>query len=342
MLDNSGNIITTGTFTDSLNVGTATVYAGNGSANSGYVLKLSPAGNAIWAHGGKDGGDGFSVAVDQNDNVYYGYSYRDFNTSYVFSADVVKYSSGGTQLWLTTLNGAEQTEIVTDNANTPYVAAHLRDTSMLGTTSYTPTGSEEVAVMKMDAAAGTINWIKNFEGAPGFGGSNFLTSIGYSSSLGVVVNAYGHIDMNSTSYTSDQLFSFDANGNLNWATTAPGNVIQDMWIDQSDLYFTGHESVSSSNHDIYTSRMSQVTTGIHSFSGEELTFYPNPSSGWITVEPNSMGTAIELEIFNGLGEKVSSLPVAGKTRVSLSLEPGIYFVQWTVSDKRVAKKLVIE
>jgi hypothetical protein len=342
-LDHSGNVITCGTFTDSLAINGTALYAGSGSTNMGYMLKLDPAGNLLWAKPGKDRGDGFSIAVDQNDNVYYGYSYRDFSRPYVFSADVVKYTAGGSQTWLTTLDGVEGTAITTDNTNAPYIAAHLRDTAMLGTTSYTPNAYEEVALIKMDASTGNSLWIKNFAGTPGISGSNFITTAGYSSSLGVVLYAYGDITINGTPYSGDQLFSFDNNGNINWAISGPPASVVDMWVDQSDLYFAGYKSISSGNSDIYTARMNQAATRINSFTAKSgIEFYPNPSNGQVIIDPSGENSPVRIGIYNSCGQKVNELTVDKKTKVSLPLAPGIYFMQWNSQEGTFSRKLVIE
>lgn len=344
LVDHSGDIITCGTFTDSLAINGTVLYAGTDSDHKGYLLKLNAAGNLLWAKPGKDAaGDGFSIATDLSDNVYYGYSYRDYSTSYIFSADVIKYTSGGSQLWLTTLKGVEQTAITADNTNAPYVAAHLRDTAMLGTTSYTPNADEEVALIKMDASTGNPVWIKNFVGTPGISGSNFITTAGYSSSLGVVLYAYGDITINGTSYSGSQLFSFDSNGNINWTTSGPPASIVDMWVDQADLYFAGYKPISGSNSDIYTAKMSQVATGINSFAFEnDAEFYPNPSNGQVTIDPGNESSSVRIDIYNSFGQKVNELMVDKKTEVRLPLAAGVYFLQYNSGQRSFTKKLVIE
>lgn len=297
----------------------------------------------LWARSGQDYGDGYAVAVDQGNNVYFGYSYGSLGSGYSAKASVIKYDANGVTFWQTALNGADQTEIVTDNNNVPFVAVHIRDTAMLGATSYTPSAYEETALIKLDALTGGVAWVKNFQGAPGLGGSNFLTSIGYSSTAGVVVYAYGQISINATAYSGKQLYSFDPNGNINWTATGPAYAVSDMWIDQTDFYFSGHKTITSSNHDVYTAKMSQVATGISDTRGGRiLSFYPNPTTGYLIVKPEVTGEETQIRIYNSCGQAVKDLVITKETGISLTLGPGIYFMECKSHGQSFTKKLIIE
>ena len=67
--------------------------------------------------------------------------------------------------------------------------------------------------------------------------------------------------------------------------------------------------------------------------------YPNPSNGIFTIS-NKNNIHFKLEIFNSIGQKVSSK--TSSNSIQMQLEKGIYLVKIITSDGVATKKLIID
>jgi hypothetical protein len=80
-------------------------------------------------------------------------------------------------------------------------------------------------------------------------------------------------------------------------------------------------------------------TGIGEISGNNVSIYPNPSTGKFTI--NATGN---ISIYNLLGEKIFSQKlISEQNEIDLSSHPkGVYFAQIATEGRTVTKKIVIQ
>ena len=76
----------------------------------------------------------------------------------------------------------------------------------------------------------------------------------------------------------------------------------------------------------------------------QVNIIPNPSSGTFTVNlPTINNRSYDIEIYNGLGEKIRSQNTFGKTQIDLSDKPkGIYFVRIINQEEISTRKIIIQ
>ncbi|MBK7344878.1 MAG: M4 family metallopeptidase [Saprospiraceae bacterium] len=96
---------------------------------------------------------------------------------------------------------------------------------------------------------------------------------------------------------------------------------------------------------MYTS--SEITSTEEPEGAVELRMFPNPSSGWITVDiPSGSGQGSTLAVWNGLGQLVEYQVIEpGKSQVSIDLRhqpSGFYQVQWISGSYRRMGKVLLK
>ena len=112
-VDNSGNFLFSGTFTDSIEFGDGIYLKGNGGIDA-YLVKTNSSGTLIWAKvitGPRKGksADARGIAIDANNNVYLAGTFTDtinINGVQLYGQKdkakdiyITKYSSNGTSVW---------------------------------------------------------------------------------------------------------------------------------------------------------------------------------------------------------------------------------------------------
>jgi hypothetical protein len=76
--------------------------------------------------------------------------------------------------------------------------------------------------------------------------------------------------------------------------------------------------------------------------GNKIILYPNPVTDAFTIESEEISKRIEYEVFNSLGQIVSTGSFISKTNIETDfLQPGIYMVKIT-TDKMNKKIKVIK
>ena len=179
VLDTSGNIYTTGSFS-----GTADFDPGAGASNltsegltNIFVSKLDSSGNFVWAKsmGGTDYDDGLGIAVDSSRNVYTTGSFEgtaDFDpgagTSNLTSAGlpdifVSKLDSSGNFVWAKSMGAASYDYgfgIVLDSSGNVYMSGSFEGTADFdpgpGTSNLTSAGSNDIFVSKLEASSNQV------------------------------------------------------------------------------------------------------------------------------------------------------------------------------------------
>jgi len=135
----------------------------------------------VAAFGGPDAGAGYSIALDEADNVYTT-GYFDGAFDFGGSADptpigqrdifVAKQGADGTLNWVKAM-GSTNTDrgrgVAIGSDGAVYVIGHFRQTADFdpdaGTVEATSAGADDIFVLKLDGADGSLDWVQTF-GAP--------------------------------------------------------------------------------------------------------------------------------------------------------------------------------
>jgi hypothetical protein len=182
-VDNAGNIILAGVFTDTLSFGTLTLMNPSNVLNNLFIIKLDPNGNILWGqqskyphpNNGSLSGDG-QITTDNNNNIFLTGAFGDtisFGT-YTLSnlgnpnnlnAFLVKYSSSGNVLWAkqSTDNGTGSVReygngVTTDVSGNSYLTGYFENSAKFG--NYTLTGSNYTLYLVKYDPNGNILWAK--------------------------------------------------------------------------------------------------------------------------------------------------------------------------------------
>jgi len=119
---------------------------------------------------------------------------------------------------------------------------------------------------------------------------------------------------------------------------------QTGWIHTTGYYESpilqlGNYTMQNSGiHDAFSAVYGDIstTTTELSFQSQDLTIFPNPSQGWVTISEWTEGTNIE--VFDCTGKALSITNHAGNFNIP---QKGIYMLRISSSEKTVVKKLVI-
>ena len=270
--DNSGNIYTTGYFSDTVDFDPGAGYFNLISAgeNDIFIQKLNASGNLIWVKqmGGSLTDHGLSITIDNSGNVYttgFFEGTADFdpgvgttNLTSIGASDIFiqKLDTFGNLLWVKQMGGSfwdEGLSITIDNNGNIYTTGLFSITVDFdpgaGTTNLTSAGDYDIFIQKLDAL-GNLLWAKQM------GGSTY--DIGYSITTDNSGNIYttgyfeGTVDFNpgvgTTNLTSAgfrDIFiqKLDSSGNLLWIKQMGGNNYDfgySLTIDnKGNIYTTG-------------------------------------------------------------------------------------------------------
>jgi hypothetical protein len=73
----------------------------------------------------------------------------------------------------------------------------------------------------------------------------------------------------------------------------------------------------------------------------QVTLFPNPTNGLLTIASKDTITAID--VFDHLGRKVNQFSAIQNNQIDLShLEDGIYFVEIISAERKVVQKLILK
>lgn len=199
--DPSGNILLTGDFQVTTDfdpgAGISTIAAGT-MGDNGFVVKLTPTGNFIWAFqfGGNGSDRGNSVASDADGDIYITGSFAgtaDFDpgagttnriTNGGYDAFVAKYTSGGALVWVKSYGGSNSDygNVVNVDANeNVYVGGHFLGTTDLdpGTGTYSiASAGQDLYFLKLDAAGNLVSASSSGNNATNYISSSILVSPG--------------------------------------------------------------------------------------------------------------------------------------------------------------------
>jgi len=172
-VDTVGNIYVEGIFNNTVNFGNTSLTCSGW--NDIFVAKYDTNGNEIWVRQG-GGSDYFEyaadIAVDNNANVYATGSFSsvsaDFGSTHMINSSsavhlsdifIIKYDPNGNILWTihpTGLGSEAVSRLSIDSNGDIYVLASFNNTINFGGTTYTSFGSNDMILMKYDAAGSFI------------------------------------------------------------------------------------------------------------------------------------------------------------------------------------------
>ncbi|MDD3235233.1 MAG: SBBP repeat-containing protein, partial [Candidatus Cloacimonetes bacterium] len=266
-VDNAANVYVTGSFQLSVAFGANTLIC-TGDKDI-FVAKLDSTGNWLWAksadgEGGSGGGDGRSIAVDSNSNVYLTGSIHEkvyFGSIILGSSTgntednifVAKLDSAGNWLWAKDAGGSAwdySCGIALDGTGNCYVTGYFWGDAYFGGITITSLGQTDIFVAKLDSAG---NWLW----AQRAGGTlNYDYDEGSDIAVDSVGNVYftGYFSGTSASFGSNSLTSngtkdsfvakLDSGGNWIWAKGV-GGIGEDkgngIALDSNNnIYVSGH------------------------------------------------------------------------------------------------------
>lgn len=285
--DSAGNCVVIGYFCDTAHFGNITLTSSGGY--DAYVAKMDSNGNWLWANkcgGPVDGGPnvdwGYSVALDNNDNIYItGY----FNGSASFGnitldgyglSDVfiAKLDINGNWLWAKRAGGIRydySNGIAVDSAANVYVTGCFSASAHFGDATVNSFGNMDIFVTKLDTN-GNFAWVKGYGGTEHDYGFNLVSDgNGYIFVTGIY-RGTGNFDTHQLSSNGDFdvfVIKMSTAGECTWAKGCGGAVADwgyGITVDQAaNVFVTGAFTGtitfgstvinSTGNEDFYVAKM---------------------------------------------------------------------------------------
>ncbi len=270
-VDNNGDVITTGNFTGAVDFdpgpGTFTM-AGLGVSTDVFLSKLDANGNFVWARqiGGTQLDQGFSVTVDNTNNIYFSGSFSnvvDFDPgpgAYTLSASgttqdafVCKFDASGNFVWARSFGGTGTDwglSVKTDASGNTILGGFFQNTVDFdpGPATFTMNGGfQNGFVCKLDAT-GNFVWAKQFTGvsetsAIVLDASGNIYSGGFFQNTGDFDPGPGTFTFTAFGSSDSFVSKLDAAGNFVWARQLGGtgnDITEGINLDAlGNIYTTG-------------------------------------------------------------------------------------------------------
>jgi len=308
----SGNIVITGTFSDTIDFGgTELIAKGTSTGTSDiFIAKYTSSGNLLWAHQAGDtvSSQGLGAVIDNEENVYV----TGFGDGTSPDCDgfgnilIAKYNSAGVLQWMKCAgNGGEEygNAIALDSSGNIVVTGGFDYTINFGTGDLLNHGLIDAFIVKLNSS-GVALWADR----AGEDGTDFGNAV-----------------------------AIDNNGNLVFA-----GVFSDTCL------FGPFELQSVRGTDVFIAKIGgQSSVQEISSSATHISLYPNPSQSAITIECSGAvkNSKVTVEFINLLGVtlKKNILSIPGESGLSISVKDfpkGIYFCRvlgktWTQSQMLV-------
>ncbi|NOU47082.1 MAG: T9SS type A sorting domain-containing protein [Bacteroidales bacterium] len=330
--DGTGNVYTTGTFTDSVdfNPGTDVFKLDAIGGSDVFISKIDPAGNFVWAKqmGGSNINAGNSITVDATGNVYttgFFWGTGDFDPgsgtfNLIAYGDkdifVSKLDAGGNFVWAKAMGGGGTAvdignSIAVDASGNVYTTGFYTGTADFdpgdGTYNLFTGWGSSIFFSKLDAS-GNFVWATRIGGVSGLDGGN-----------SIALDAYGSV----------------------YTTGAFGGVTD---FDPGDGTFNLTAAGAS---DIFINKMGQTGVGLSENEwSNTINLFPNPTTGKFTIDIKNIDgqAANEIEIYNAFGEKVyTASNIKQQNEIDLSdLSKGVYFIKMYNGIKIYNQKIVVQ
>ncbi len=243
-LDNEGNILVTGEFVDTLQIGTTTI-TGWG-LNDIFVAKFSSEGVPLWAKafGGSEGDIGLSIDTDSLGNSYitgyYGgtahFEDQDLTSSGSWDVFILKLNPNGDKIWAYSEGGISN-DIGYGLAVVPdgrcFIAGWFGDTiTFHDNSTITSYGGSDIVTFAIDAS-GNLLWMHK-AGSVG-------VEYGYKIDVDSQANTYitgtcgqgSNFDGILSPANGAFIASYNPNGNIRWVNSASGAGVNSIAVDRS-------------------------------------------------------------------------------------------------------------
>lgn len=247
-VDATGASYVTGRFgSSSLDFGSVIIY--NTDSTSGdfdiFIAKYNASGNISWAKDIRGSGwddIGAGIATDAANNIFVTGSFNsdtlDFGGIKIpFSSGanedgfIAKFDSGGNALWAhsTVSSGIQYSNgVASDGSNVFITGLFDGNTAQFGGTTLTNYGSADIFIAKYDPAGNPLwaNVAGGYGGDAGYGIAADASGNVYLTGMFTGTSAFFGIDtLHNTSSLNEDVFiaSYDAAGNLQWATSGRGD-----------------------------------------------------------------------------------------------------------------------
>ncbi len=323
--DINENVLITGKFLSSpLTFGNTTLTSVGG--HDVFTVKYDKNGNVLWAKSvggtGNDYSDG--IATDKHGSVYVTGQYCDssiilnginFTSAGACDLFLLKYDSSGNTLWARTVGGVNSDhaqDLATDmNGNVFMSGIFASPTINFGSitlTSVNPLSyNGNIFLAKYDSS-GNVVLAKSSSGVSSSSGTGY----------GVATDLQG----------SAFVTGFFRGPTISFGSVTLTNTDTMPWAGNADVYLLKFGNTTSIEKENNVAR--------------NLTIFPNPSSGTITLLGTKQNE--DLLIFNSVGQNIiTTKALFEKTEIDLSNQPkGIYFVQLKSSEETITKKLILK
>lgn len=356
-VDASGNVFVGGRFSDTLTIGTQTLYGY--TQKDFFVAKYDANGTFQWARqGGGPGKDDIKgLACDAAGNVYVtgvyengmivgATTYSTTNGVY-YDAFLAKYDGSGNLQWVQT-EGGDYDEaawaITVDNSGTIYTTGEFNASAYFGTTQLITSGNADIFVAAYDAS-GNCLWAKKAGGplvdrARGIGtdGTNIFVTGQFGMSCTFGSNVV-------TGNDSSEVFFANMNNSGTWlgavAAAGTNDPFEPLGFeagtaicakDVSNVYATGSllgggsfGSISLSPYDrtdAFVTKITSFVAGNKEPSADLKTMfvYPNPGNGNFTIYTDKLNTTdIDIHIYNCLGQHLIKKVVRSANKISIDM-----------------------
>ena len=373
-VDNSGNVISTGGFrgTVDFDPGASVAHLSSGINSDLFVLKLSSNGDYLWAinGGGSDFCLGVGVGTDDSENVYVTGAFEgvvdvDPSIDGVFDivsfgdsedAFLLKLNSDGEFVWAKDygFSGTDFGSALTvSDLNNVYVSGVFRHTVDFdpneGISEISSEGQTDIFLQKFDTD-GNLIWVRSV-------GTSLDEDAGYKIAVDSDENStiisyvnYGSLKMTVTSFASSgykRWFVEIDNIQYGFCITndTEGFVYPTGVFTGSHDFnpFGGTTILSTSSSDYYLLKLGSEPNGIDELNiSKSLRVYPNPSNGKFKIELPENAAMEQIKILNTAGKIVfENTKNINNTEIDITLQPGVYFVQLTLSSGEILTEKII-
>jgi hypothetical protein len=240
-LDNSGNLIMTGSFRGTGTFGTGNTFGSNGIDDI-FISKLDPSGNVIWSKraGGTDQDVAFSIATDNNGDIYIAGYFRGTITfpgsattmTSLGGTDalIAKYDGNGNLLWAKSGGGTGNDFAygVSVRGSNVAMVGQFESSATFNSSNLLSAGQSDIFIAEYSSSNGSLNWVNKFGGTGndiGFSittaGSDYVIAGQFSNSVTI-----GSTTLNSAGNSDVLVVRVNSSGTPVWFKRA-GGISQD-------------------------------------------------------------------------------------------------------------------
>jgi len=357
VIDDQGNCLVTGYFSETASFGDSTFVAGG--QYDVFIAKYDMNGNFIWAKqaGGPFFDEGNDIAVDPQGDVFItgrfsntaAFGDTSLTSTRLFNSFVAKYDTDGNFLWARKAGGRDDFAygIATDNLGNSMVTGYFQQTGNFSGTSLTSAGSGDIYVAKYDPD-GELLWVRQAGGGDldqGFAIASDNSGNVAVSGFFVGTATFGDTTLTST-FKDVFIAKYDTDGNLiqvaqtgdagseeanGIATDGLGNTYI-TGLFEGPVSFGTTMLNSPGQVDIFLAKFGMGdVTGIRDEASQPHSFtlsqnYPNPFNPSTTISYSMQQSGeVELTVFNALGQTVRTLVNGTRTA-------GEYTLTWDGRD----------